>query len=708
MFAAAPLLFVALAVQAAPPPARLSVTVTDAAGGPLPGGAVTVRPHRGNVLWTGEPAASATIGEDGRAALTVPADPAATSWRVAAEAPGFAPFGLKTPLAAGEETRVALELGPAVRPALAVTGPDGRPLAGARLREFGVAPAGGNPGGAGAFWRRAARDEWTGEAGGFRAEPSGPDGRLTLPPVPAGGEVLAHIEHPDFAPAEIRFAADADAAGPVEVRLEPGVRVTVRVRPDAAAPPVEPTGAVKLWLNHETPLSPSWLIYQPLALGPADADGVRSGSVTVAPGAYGLLRLFHPAARFTPHAFDLELEPGADRTFEFVATGVRPVTGRAFTADGEPAAGVSVFVTYPNRPAGAATGWLPPVPDDADDADERHWVHHVHFHPVTDAGGRYAATAPVGPVRVTANRYADGKLVGRAETAADVPPPAGGETYEFAAAMLAPPADAAGPVSGVVRRADGSPAAGAFVRLRGPLRYGHDYALTDDAGRFTLNPTRVPRAADGGPSAPIFACDPLAAVSATASVDLSDPAARAGVTLALAPHDPAGPHDLPPDDGPPRRAGGPGSDGGLAPPLKVAAALNYDGATEWDRLRGRVVLLDFWATWCGGCRLTFPLLDDVRRVYGDRAEVLTVHDAGTPEDVVRRFIEEHGVTLPVLLDAPGGPTTAAYDAAGKPTYVLVGRDGRALRTGASDPPLRPYLFESVRAAVLAGETAARP
>ena len=700
----APLLF----VPSGEGPSRVLVTVTDAAGAPLAGANVALHPHRGNARWTGPAVDTVTTADDGVAELVAPDDPNdpdARDHTIVASAPGFAPFGINTPLADGGETRAALQLFPAVRPRLRIMDADGNPVAGASLRDLGVANAGGDPETGGGFWRRAARDDWAGDAVGFEADESDADGVLALSPLPAGGRAYAVVRHPDFAPAAVRLTVGEGE--PTPVTLDPGVRVTVRVRPDATAPP-GPLGVLKLWLPIDAVGHPSWLVYVPLALEPPDREGVQTGSLTVAAGEYGLLRLHHPAARLTPHVSEeFALTPGDDRTFEVVATAARPVAGTVLGEDGEPVAGAGVEVFYPDRPAGAGLGWLPP--DGEDDWFEG-WVSVNGLQTVTDAAGAYRTTAPAGPVRVRAMRWVDRRIEGEGHVTVDIPPPpTGPATLAIPPVRLAPPADRPGPVTGTVLNPDGTPAAGAFVRLRGPLRFGRDYALAAADGSFTLRPRAVPRAADGGPNAPLFACDPLAPRSATVSVDLSDEAARTGVTLTLAPRDPAGEHDLPPreerdrfyqSDDPPAVLSEP------APPLVVREALNYDGPATWESLRGRVVMLDVWATWCGGCHLDFPLLEDVRRIYAGRAEVLTIHGNGVLPDAVRAHVAAEAIALPVLIDAADGATLRAFGTTGRrPTFYLVGRDGVVRRvTGDGGPRLSAYLFETVRAAALDDES----
>ncbi len=112
--------------------------------------------------------------------------------------------------------------------------------------------------------------------------------------------------------------------------------------------------------------------------------------------------------------------------------------------------------------------------------------------------------------------------------------------------------------------------------------------------------------------------------------------------------------------------------GTAAPPLRLATLDR--GRLDLAAYRGRPVLLNFWATWCGPCVREFPLLRrtlDQRRSEGLVVLGVLVNDS--PGNA-RRFVREHAGTWPVGVDQ-GAKAAAAFKAIGLPETVFVRRDG---------------------------------
>ncbi|MGQ0764722.1 MAG: TlpA disulfide reductase family protein [Gemmatimonadota bacterium] len=107
------------------------------------------------------------------------------------------------------------------------------------------------------------------------------------------------------------------------------------------------------------------------------------------------------------------------------------------------------------------------------------------------------------------------------------------------------------------------------------------------------------------------------------------------------------------------------------------AALSLDGDTvAVAALRGKVVLLNVWATWCAPCREEIPFLQSLHETNRDRGfEVIGVStDARGQDDEIRDFMREFGMTYPVWRD-PDERVQTLFFALGVPSSYLIDRGG---------------------------------
>jgi peroxiredoxin len=115
-----------------------------------------------------------------------------------------------------------------------------------------------------------------------------------------------------------------------------------------------------------------------------------------------------------------------------------------------------------------------------------------------------------------------------------------------------------------------------------------------------------------------------------------------------------------------------------------------------SELRGEVVLINFWASWCGPCRQEMPVLDELHEQY--RALGFTVLGVNVEEDSrqARKLLEEIPVSFPVLFDNRS-VVSSQYDVIAMPSTVLVDRSGnmRYLHKGYK-PGLEEVYLEQVR------------
>jgi thiol-disulfide isomerase/thioredoxin len=107
--------------------------------------------------------------------------------------------------------------------------------------------------------------------------------------------------------------------------------------------------------------------------------------------------------------------------------------------------------------------------------------------------------------------------------------------------------------------------------------------------------------------------------------------------------------------------------------LTTIAGESIDSAS----LRGKVVLVNFWATWCGPCKEEMPALERLKESFsGKNLELLAVTTDEQLEGI-RGFVHTLGLEFPVLLDNTKD-VSAAFGVRGLPTTVVIGKDGRML------------------------------
>jgi peroxiredoxin len=93
--------------------------------------------------------------------------------------------------------------------------------------------------------------------------------------------------------------------------------------------------------------------------------------------------------------------------------------------------------------------------------------------------------------------------------------------------------------------------------------------------------------------------------------------------------------------------------------------------------RGRVVFMNFFATWCVPCREEMPAMERLHRTYKDRGLVVLAVDIREGAQTVRAFTQELKLSFPALLDKDGS-VAYAYSIRPVPATYLVGRDGKIL------------------------------
>ncbi len=114
-------------------------------------------------------------------------------------------------------------------------------------------------------------------------------------------------------------------------------------------------------------------------------------------------------------------------------------------------------------------------------------------------------------------------------------------------------------------------------------------------------------------------------------------------------------------------------DGGATPPLALKDTSG--GSHRLEDYRGKVVLVNFWATWCAPCREEMPSIGRLKKKLANRPFVVLAVNVDEPESRIRKFLEQTPLDFPTLLD-PGGLATKAWKVRILPASFLIMPSGR--------------------------------
>lgn len=103
------------------------------------------------------------------------------------------------------------------------------------------------------------------------------------------------------------------------------------------------------------------------------------------------------------------------------------------------------------------------------------------------------------------------------------------------------------------------------------------------------------------------------------------------------------------------------------------------GDVALDALKGKTVLVDFWASWCGPCRQSFPWMNDLEKRYGGKGLAIVAVNLDKDREFANNFLAEVPASFTVAFD-PSGKTAESYKVKAMPTTFLISPDGKLLAT----------------------------
>ena len=114
-----------------------------------------------------------------------------------------------------------------------------------------------------------------------------------------------------------------------------------------------------------------------------------------------------------------------------------------------------------------------------------------------------------------------------------------------------------------------------------------------------------------------------------------------------------------------------------AAPEFTLERLDEDGELSLSALRGKAVVLNFWASWCVPCKEEAPVLEELWQENRERGLVVVGLDAKDFRRDARDFVRRFGLTFPIVYDGPGD-TIPDWGVTGFPETFVIDRDGRVV------------------------------
>ena len=115
-----------------------------------------------------------------------------------------------------------------------------------------------------------------------------------------------------------------------------------------------------------------------------------------------------------------------------------------------------------------------------------------------------------------------------------------------------------------------------------------------------------------------------------------------------------------------------------------------------ESVKGKVVLFEFWTTWCKYCEGEASIVDDIAKEFSGKGLIVLAVDVLEPDQTVKKYLADHPRTVPIVLTKDTN-LAAMYNAQSYPIYVVIDRDGNIAgeqRGAAGDRGIRRMLRQA--------------
>ena len=117
-----------------------------------------------------------------------------------------------------------------------------------------------------------------------------------------------------------------------------------------------------------------------------------------------------------------------------------------------------------------------------------------------------------------------------------------------------------------------------------------------------------------------------------------------------------------------------------AVPALSHPVINADGATvTLEEFKGQVVYVDFWASWCGPCRKSFPWMDAMRAKYATQGLAVVAINLDSDRELAEAFLAKLPAKFHIRFD-PEGDTAREFDLQGMPSSFIFNRQGQLVQS----------------------------